>query len=299
MTTGEGRLGVVIVHYGRPDPTFRCLRSIVHDGAVSPPIVVVDNGPPERTESLGAASEAWLSLSDLEILSCPDNPGYGGGANRGVEALLHREGLSGWVILNHDVEIVPGFLTAAARSLADPGVGAVGGPLRSGHRGGPLWYAGGGFRYLTGTVTQSRSEEDAGRPRDVGFIPGTAIAVARQAWQDVGGFDPAFFLYHEDLDLCLRLRRRGWRLRFEPAMAAVHHLGGATGSRDRSALYLEEMAATRLRPHRSRLYRLYLATLHTPYVLLRALKLAIEDRGRVRARALLAGHRRALAGLFR
>lgn len=297
MTEEGGGLGVVVVHYGRPEPTVRCIRSITGGGATPPPVVLIDNGPAGRAEGLASGLPTGL---DLEVLPCFDNPGFGGGANRGVEVLSRRKDLEGWVVLNHDVELLPGFLEAAARALGRPGVGAAGGPIHLGGPDGPLWYAGGRFRRLTGTVVQSRSPADAERAHEVGFIPGTAIAVSRQAWQDVGGFDPAFFLYHEDLDLCLRLRRAGWRLGFEPGMAVVHHLGGATGSGERSALYLEEMAATRLRPHRSRLYRLYLAALHTPYVLLRALKLAVEDRGRGlgRARALLAGHRRALAGLF-
>jgi len=295
MPGEEDALGVVVVHFGAVAPTERCVRSVLEDRSpIARKVVVVDN-------SAGTAD--GLASTDLPqgviLLAAPENPGYGAAANRGVEALRRELDPSrGWIILNHDVVLLDGFLTAAHEALGR-GLGAAGGPVRTGGPDGPLWYAGGRFRRLTGTVVQSRCPADARRAREVGFIPGTAIAVARQAWQNVGGFDPGFFLYHEDLDLCLRLRRAGWRLGFEPGMAVVHHLGGATGSGERSALYLEEMAATRLRPHRSRLYRLYLATLHTPYVLLRALKLAIEDRGRVRARALLAGHRRALAGLFR
>jgi GT2 family glycosyltransferase len=296
MSGNDGGLGVVVVHYGAPETTRRCLRSIVDDrSTVRRNIMVVDNS---------AGTPDSLARADLppgvSTLAAQDNPGYGASANRGVDALRRRMDSSrGWVVLNHDVTLSPGFLDAAFAAL-DGSVGAAGGPIRLDRPDGPLWYAGGRFRRLTGTVVQSRSPADADRPRDVGFVPGTAIAVSRRAWDEVGGFDPGFFLYHEDLDLCLRLRRAGWRLRFEPGMEVVHHLGGATGSGERSAFYLEEMAATRLRPHRSRLYRLYLAALHTPYALLRALMLRLGDRrdGAARARALLAGHRRALRDLF-
>lgn len=296
MPHGDEALGVVVVHFGAVETTRRCVESVLEDRSTTRrALVVVDNssGTPD--------SLARVDLPPgVTVIAAPDNPGYGEAANRGVEALAREIGrVRGWVVLNHDVTLAPGFLDAVRRAF-DGSVGAVGGPIRLGEAEGPLWYAGGRFRRLTGTVRQSRSPDDARRPRDVGFIPGTAIAVSRRAWEEVGGFDPGFFLYHEDLDLCLRLRRAGWRLRFEPGMAVVHHLGEATGSGERSALYLEEIAATRLRPHRSRLYRLYLAALHTPYVLLRCLRIVLGDRvrGAARARALLRGHRRALGHLF-
>lgn len=283
---------MVVVHYADRGATGACLQALEADPSpVARRIAVVDNsaaGP-------GALAAAELPPGVVYVPS-PDNPGFGEGANRGA-ARLSREGSDplGYLILNHDVEVAPGFLAAAARAVAEPGIGAAGGPLY-GAPSGALWYAGGGLRRATGTVWQSRAPADAARRRTVGFLPGTAIVVAPEAWREVGGFDPGFFLYHEDLDLCLRLRRAGWSLLFEPGMAAVHHLGGATGSAERSALYLEQMARTRFRPHRSRLYRLYLAAIHTPYVGLRALFHALGggSGGRRKAAALLRGHAAAL-----
>ena len=66
--------------------------------------------------------------------------------------------------------------------------GAAGGPIRDPDRG-SLWYAGGRVSFLTGTVRQQRSESAAARPRDVGFIPATAMAIAPAAWRELGGFD--------------------------------------------------------------------------------------------------------------
>lgn len=289
-------LGVVVVTYKDPGPTRRCLAALAADHSPAPrAVVVVDNSPGPRP----CLDPAELDPG-VRLLHHPDNPGFGAGANRGVEALQSDDALRGFVILNHDVEVLPGFIGATAAAL-EPGVGAVAGPLYLDRPDGPLWYAGGGFRRLTGTVWQSHSPADAGRAREVGFLPGAALGVSAAAWRQTGGFDPHFFLYHEDLDLCLRLRRAGWRLRFEPGMRAVHHLGAATGSRRGSPLYLEHITRTRLRPHRSRAYRLYLAALHTPYALARALGLlAREGRaGAPKVRALLRGHRAALADLWR
>lgn len=286
-------LGVVVVHFGPPRTTLACLRSVAADpSAAGRSVVVVDN-----SANLGAIADDIPP--GTRVLSCPENPGFGAGANRGVAALT-GEDVAGYVILNGDVELLPGYLDAALQALAD-GAAAAAGPLYLDAAGGPLWYAGGGLNPLTGTLYQSRSPARARRRRTVGFLPGSALAVSADAWRACGGFDPGFFLYHEDLDLCLRLRRAGRQLRFEPRMQAVHHLGAATGSHQRSPLYLENLTRTRLRPHRPRIYRLYLAALHTGWVMLRSLSLlATQGRGGVpRVRALLRGHRDALAGVWR
>jgi len=263
-------VGVIIVHFDAPEPTLRCLASVRADtSALQRAIVVVDNGGNLDPSQLG---------DDVTLVSRPDNPGFGVGANLGVVALPTPpagQRYTAFVILNNDVELQPGFLDAAARSL-ESGVGAVGGPVTDGDAGGALWYAGGQINFLTGTVTQSRDHDDARRRRDVGFIPGAALAISPRAWAQVGGFDPSYFLYNEDLDLCLRLRRLGWRLVFEPDMACVHSLGGATGSRGRSPTYLAQLTRTRLRPFRPWIYRFYLSLLHSPYNLLRAIRLVLR-----------------------
>ncbi len=294
-------LGVVVVHYGDPGPTLACLASIAGDpSAVGRAVVVVDNS---ANLSVGAgvvgAGAGGARPSTVVVLPGPDNPGFGTAANRGASLLAERGSLAGYVLLNGDVELLPGFLAAAAAAFAD-GAGAVGGPLYLDREGGDLWYAGGRIDRLTGTVRQQRTVADATRAREVSFIPGTAIAVSTPAWQAAGGFDPTFFLYNEDVDLCLRLARAGFHLRFEPAMRAVHRVGGATGSRGRSALYLEHLTRTRLLPYPSRTHRLWLALLHTGWVSIRAATLLLR-RGRAGApflAALLRGHRDALASVW-
>ncbi|MFI5167484.1 MAG: glycosyltransferase family 2 protein [Thermoanaerobaculales bacterium] len=286
------RVGVVVVHFGDPTPTLACLRALRDDPSVSErAVVVVDNS--------GTLPASFLPGE--VALPCPDNPGFGAGVNRGVLAL--GEGPFGaLVILNNDVEIAPGYLAAALGALHDPAVGAAAGPLYLDRIGGRLWYAGGGVNFLTGTVRQSTSGVDAVRARRVGFIPGAALAVHPAVWREVGGFNTAYLLYNEDLDLCLRLRRRAIALRFVPEMAAVHRVGASTGSAARSPLYLEYTAANRLRPFRPLAFRLYLALIHTGYVGLRALWHRVARggvAGRQAARALLRGHARALGGIRR
>ncbi len=285
----KGTVGVVVVHYGDLAPTAACVRALRGDAsACGRRVLVVDN----------SGNVQGGAVPGAEIVDGGGNHGFGAAANRGVEAL----GPGPWaalVILNNDVEVASGYLAAAVGALQGPGAGASAGPLYLDRPGGALWYAGGGINFLTGTVWQVKSPRAAARARGVGFISGAALAVSQEAWRSVGGFDPAYFLYNEDVDLCLRLRRKGWRLLFDPVMVAVHRLGAVTGSAGGSPFYLEHMAATRLRPFRPLPYRLYLAVLHSGYVALRAARhrVAGGEDGREAARALLRGHARALAGV--
>lgn len=281
--TSVGSLGVVVVHYGSPESTVRCVRSILNDPSpVHREVVVVDN------------SNNFATSLGVQILPSPDNPGFGEGANRGIRALAAK-GLHNYVVLNHDVEILPGFLHAVVMSFQMDRVGAVGGPLYFPDRR-TLWSAGGFLLWPLGVVIQHSSYRWVWRAREVGFLPGAALALRGSAFASVGGFDPRFFLYHEDLDICLRLRRAGWRLWFSPKAAAVHHVGMATGSFRHSSEYLEHLTRTRLLPFRPLAFRLWLAVVHSVYALARAGKLALSSR-REEALAVLRGHRAALANI--
>ncbi|HQT93423.1 MAG: hypothetical protein B7Z61_04430 [Acidobacteria bacterium 37-71-11] len=285
------RVGVVIVHFGEKGPTQACLAALQRDRSrTARRVVVVDNGG-----TLG--SGAWRGA---EVVVLRSNPGFGAGANAGVAAFA-GEALDAIIVLNNDIEVTDGYIDAAVEALRRPGTGLAAGPLYLDRPGGTLWYAGGGVNWLTGTVRQATSATATREERTVGFAPGAAFAVGAEAWRQVGGFDPSYFLYNEDVDLCLRLRRHGWRLLFSPDMVAVHRLGAVTGSASRSPFYLEHMAATRLRPFRPLAYRLYLAALHSGYALLRAAwyRAAVRgEGGRTAAAAILRGHGRALGQLM-
>lgn len=67
-------------------------------------------------------------------------------------------------------------------------------------------------------------------PKEVGYLGGAVLAVRREAYNQVGGFDQDFFFYAEDADFCDRLRQAGWGVRFLPS-ATVIHVGGASSTK--------------------------------------------------------------------
>ncbi len=68
------------------------------------------------------------------------------------------------------------------------------------------------------------------RPRDVDWVSGALLFLRRSALDSVGGWDERYFMYLEDVDLCWRLRRIGWRVAYEPSGRVTHVQGASTAS---------------------------------------------------------------------
>jgi N-acetylglucosaminyl-diphospho-decaprenol L-rhamnosyltransferase len=73
-------------------------------------------------------------------------------------------------------------------------------------------------------------DSDHRRTTRVNWVSGACFLARRQAWDEVGGFDPAYFMYMEDVDLCWRLGQAGWAVGYEPAAEALH-VQGVSASR--------------------------------------------------------------------
>ena len=75
-------------------------------------------------------------------------------------------------------------------------------------------------------LREAKPRENA--PREVEQICGAAQLVRREAWQQVGGYDAKYFMYHEDVDLNVRIRKAGWKIYFVPSAKVFHHLGASS-----------------------------------------------------------------------
>jgi N-acetylglucosaminyl-diphospho-decaprenol L-rhamnosyltransferase len=71
---------------------------------------------------------------------------------------------------------------------------------------------------------------DRSRPLDVDWVSGACMLLRRQAFEQARGFDPGYFMYFEEMDLCLRLHRAGWGVVFDPLAVVTHVVGGSTRS---------------------------------------------------------------------
>ncbi|MDE2868270.1 MAG: glycosyltransferase family 2 protein, partial [Chloroflexota bacterium] len=183
------------------------------------------------------ADDATLGAT---VLSCPDNPGYGAAANAGVD--LRQAPLV--LVANADVWVHLGALDELAQALEEAPDAACAGPLLLNTEGSPQDSA---FAFpglgqavsdllplpvrVRGSRLNGRLWSD-GPARDVGYVLGAFMLIRRRAYELVGGFSSAYWMYAEEVDLCRRFRDDGWRVRYVPAAHVTHLRAATTSARD-------------------------------------------------------------------
>ena len=229
MEAPAARWAAVVVNYESGPLLTSCVRSLLADpSAGEPELVVVDNGSRD-----GSVAMLTRELPTVRVLESGTNLGYAGGANRGVAA-THAPIVA---VLNSDVEVTPGCAAAlVARLDSEADLAAVGPVIRNpdgsqypSARTDPSPLDAVGHALLGVTRPSNRFtrryrqlDVDPALPRDVDWLSGAAVWLRRSALQSVGGWDEHYFMYMEEVDLCRRLRRLGWRVAYEPGGAVMH-----------------------------------------------------------------------------
>jgi len=240
------RLAVVIVNYRTSGLVVDCLRSLEAEVAelAGTRVVVVDNqsGDGSLERIAGAiASAGWGGWA--AVLSAPSNGGFSAGNNHGLRPLLALPEAPDWfLLLNPDTYVRPGALRTLLDGAAlQPATGIVGSRLEE-PDGTPQASA---FRFH-GALTEFEAELRLGLVArilapwttvmtvpaaacPVDWVSGASMLVRREVFETVGLLDEGYFLYYEEVDLCLRAARAGWTCWYEPRSRVVHLVGRSTG----------------------------------------------------------------------
>ena len=232
-------LDVVIVNYNAGEHLLRCVASVrAAAGATETIIRVIDND--SQDDSIDRLAEAD---PDVRIIRNLDNVGFGSAVNQGIAA-----GTAPWVLaLNPDAEISSGDLaTLLDFASGHDSAGAVGvlvrdpdGTIYPSARRVPTLAEAAGHALIGPFRRDNRWSRaytmegwDRTSAREVDWVSGSSMLLRRNALERTGGFDPGYFMYAEDADLCTRLRADGWEVWFTPAVTVVHDHGLSTrGSR--------------------------------------------------------------------
>lgn len=192
-------------------------------------IFVADNGSTD--ESLEVIANEFMTVKTIVL---DQNYGFAEGYNRALQQIESKY----VVLLNSDVEVTEGWLDPLLDYLeTHPDTAAVQPKIRSWvhrerfeHAGAAGGYVNGlGYPYCRGRVLW-KVEEDKGQYDDivnVDWTSGACMCVRTQVYKDCGGLDAAFFAHMEEIDLCWRMRNKGWKLACVP-QSVVYHLGGGS-----------------------------------------------------------------------
>lgn len=237
-------LSIIIVSYNTRDFLQKCLESI-YDSSLENlkfEVIVVDNASSDNT-----CAKVKKDFPKIKCIENRENLGFSKACNQGVRASSGKYLL----FLNPDTEVEKNTISHMVSFMEEnKETGAStcliklpNGRLDDGaHRGFPTpWNAFSYFSGLSKLFPKSKvfagytmGWEDMEKEHEVDSVVGAFMIVRRKAGDDVGWWDEDYFFYGEDLDLCYRLKDKGWKIYFVPQVSVLHHKGISGGIKKHS-----------------------------------------------------------------
>jgi GT2 family glycosyltransferase len=210
---GDSSVAVIAVAYN----SFDVIPGMVASLPAGVRLQLVDNGPDDGLRG-------WAAARDIPLLVPGLNMGFGAGCNLGAEAVPEA---AFYFFLNPDARLGPGAIDALLAAAARyPEASAFGPQIRK-PSGEPVSLRPSTLlKRAPGQRRKRFPQEDTRVPS----LSGAALFVRADAFRQVGGFDPAIFMYFEDDDLTIRLAREAGPLYYIPAARVLHEGGGSTPS---------------------------------------------------------------------
>jgi N-acetylglucosaminyl-diphospho-decaprenol L-rhamnosyltransferase len=237
-------VSVVVVSYNAQAHLLRCLASIAD---LPCEVVVVENASTD-----GSAEAVRERFPNVRLVELERNVGFGAANNMGMDVADRRYVL----LMNPDAWPVGDAIERLVRFVASHSkTGAVGprllnvdGTLQRSVRGYPTrWRLATEYLFLRWFAPRTKllnafyaANFDHRSERAAEFLVGAVLMLRREAVQDVGGFDPEFFMYNEEVDLCYRLRRAGWSVDFYPGAEFIH-VGRGSSDAIADQMYREQL----------------------------------------------------------
>lgn len=214
----------IVVNFRNADLTVACVESLARARGARVETVIVDNASGDDSLAVLAAR-----LPQTPVVARSSNGGYTAGANAGFRYAFER-GARYAFLLNNDTTVEPDCVaTLVAEAERDDRVALLNPRIFSSSAAGLVWFGGSRFTLWTGRPRHLGWKEPRARwieePVDIPYATGAAMLVRLSALEQVGLFDESFFTYAEDVDLSLRFRAAGYRIRYVPG-AEMWHLEG-------------------------------------------------------------------------
>jgi GT2 family glycosyltransferase len=231
MDTVDDRLSVsiVIVNYNGWTYLRDCLGALGASDASGAECIVVDNASTD-----GSVENVRENFPRVKIVRLERNHGFARANNMGAEAARGKF----LVFLNNDTVVTPDWLSPLLEAMtAEKGVGAAGSKLLLHGMPGKVNSAGAditinGSGYDIGFMDDDSEKYNVQGPK--GAVCAAAMMVRREEFLSIGGFDPVYFMYFEDVDLCWRYWLFGYRVLYVPWSVVLHRFGSSTGTDLRS-----------------------------------------------------------------
>jgi GT2 family glycosyltransferase len=224
VSSPHRKTAVLVLNWNNATATLDCLACLRTD-VRELQAVAIDNG-----SSDGSPDVIARAYPDVPVVRLPRNEGFARGTNAGLRWVLARDEYDTVVFLNNDARLSDNDLFRAVEMVRnDRSIGLLTGKISLPD--GRLWYGGGRLRRWRGGVNIfGLGRQDQGQcdsARDVTFISLAFAVMRRDVMERVGLLASEYFFGQEEWDYSLRVRKTGYRLRYEPSIGCVHTADGS------------------------------------------------------------------------
>jgi GT2 family glycosyltransferase len=212
---------IILINYNSLDDTIECLKSIYQSNGVSPFVVVVDNASNNQSDV-----ESQLSFyPELKVILNRTNVGFGRANNIGIDWIFDNIKSDYIYILNNDTTIEKDSILMMADLLSKQGpeIGMVAPKILVYSNPDEVWYEGADidFKKVTPRVKSNTLSNYTQ------FASGCAMFFRYDTLKKLKGFDPFFFMYDEDVELCLRMKNEDILIYYLPTSIVYHKCQGS------------------------------------------------------------------------
>ncbi|SRR5258708_7653218 len=235
------KIFIVVLNWNQPELTLLCVRSIAKsklDKKYKVEIIVVDNGSDEN--------KRLIQYPNAQVIRSEQNLGFAAGNNLGIKYAI--DNFADYVmVINNDTIVDSQMLSYLLETIQeDKTIGIVSPKIyfAKGYEfhkekynktelGKVIWYAGGKIDwnnvYGKNIGVDEVDKKQYGKEKEIDFATGACFLTRANALKEVGLFDEKYFMYFEDVDLSLRLKKKRWKIFFEPQAKLWHKVAQSSG----------------------------------------------------------------------
>lgn len=222
------KLSIIIVNFKTPELTLRCVKSIIDNVKIDYEIILVDNNSQDQSEDL-----ITYTYPNVIWINNPKNDGFGRANNIGIS----RSKGEYILLLNSDMVILKNTIEEClAKMQKDPSIGALGCKLLNEDQSlqKSVYYHIADFRGLLekNLVFDYVFNKKIKQKRPIKAIMGAFLMIPKKVLNETGLFDPDFFMYAEEMELCNRISKKGYSINYYDKVVAIHEHGASSSSMD-------------------------------------------------------------------
>lgn len=233
------KIAIVILNYKGAQNTLECITSInaANKNDINMELIVVDNNSQDDSQ------KKLKKLNNIKLILNSENLGFTGGMNTGIRYALEN-GATQVILLNNDTIVDRDFLKnfckaslrgdiVAPKIYFAPGYEFHKKRYKKSELGKVIWYAGGKIDWQNVIGTHLGVDEvDTGQfnsSKEIDFATGCCLLIKKEVFEKIGLLDNKYFLYLEDMDFCVRAKKNGFKIIFEPTSIIWHKNASSAG----------------------------------------------------------------------